>query len=81
MTEWTKEWPADPGYYWFYGWCFRDRTRRPEIHFVKVAHDANKKPIYVTDGHFLYRAEGAQGVWQPARIPKPPSLVMLPRMV
>lgn len=72
--EWTPDWPAERGYYWFYGWCFRRRDRPPELHFVKVRHDGTGKPIYITDGHFLFKAEGAEGLFCPADIPELPQL-------
>ncbi len=73
--DWTKDWPTEPGYYWFYGWCFRQwgetRDRPPEWHFVKVRRTANSLAL-ITDGHFLHKAEGGEGRWIPANMPKPP---------
>ena len=64
MINWTKEWPTCSGYYWFYGWCFRDRHRKPELHFVK-SRQLTKGTALVTNGHFLYKAEGGDGYWLP----------------
>lgn len=62
MTNWTKEWPTCPGHYWFYGWCFRSRHHGPELHFVKIRQIVNGI-ARVTNGHFLYKAEGGDGYW------------------
>ncbi len=71
---WSKDWPTEPGYYWFYGWCWRgwrdDHT--PELHYVEVALDSTGKPMYITNGHFLYKAEGADGFWLPVKLPELP---------
>ena len=73
--EWAKEWPTEPGYYWFYGWRFKawggTRSRPPELHFVRARRTANSIAL-VTNGHFLYKAEGGEGLWMPARVPEPP---------
>ena len=72
--SWTKDWPTEPGYYWFYGWCFRERHRSPETHLVEVWRTATPGVVsYVTEGHFLYKEEGADGYWMPARVPEPPA--------
>ena len=71
--SWSKKWPNKRGYYWFFGWCFSSRTRLPELHFVKVRLDGTKRPLYITNGHFLYKAEGAEGVWLPVELPEPPA--------
>ena len=69
--NWTTEWPTEPGHYWFYGWCFRDRDKPAKFHCVEVW-KLQKGRAYVTDGHFLYKAEGAEGVWQPVEFPELP---------
>ena len=73
MTEWTKDWPQKPGVYWFYGWPFKDRERPTKIHFVEVRKISNGM-IYVTNGHFLYKTEGADGYWCEAYPPEPPKI-------
>lgn len=70
--EWTIEWPSEPGYYWFYGWAFTDRSRDPELHFVKVRGIAQGKLMYVTNGHFLFKQEGGEGYWMPVTLPELP---------
>lgn len=73
--DWSEDWPTEPGHYWFYGWCFRAwgdvRVNLPKWHFVRVRRTANSL-AFVTNGHFLYKSEGAEGLWQAAMLPEPP---------
>ena len=71
LKMWTKQWPTEPGHYWFYGWRFRDRDHKPELNFVDVWKISNGIAL-VTKGHFLYKAEGGEGYWMPAETPAPP---------
>ncbi len=71
--EWTTEWPVEPGCYWFYGHCFRDREHSPEFHFVKVRKISNGI-AYVTGGHFLFKEEMGYGVWTQVDMPDVPIL-------
>ena len=74
MTEWTKEWPTEPGRYWFWGQVSRSWTGKeckPDYFLVKVRRCVNGV-MYVTDGRFIYEAEGAKGVWCLAIVPEPP---------
>lgn len=66
--KWTEAWPTEPGYYWLYGWTYHYRDRSAELYYVKVRRIANGF-AYITDGHFLYMAEGAKGIWQPVVLP------------
>jgi len=70
---WTKDWPEKTGTYFFYGWCFANHTRPPDYHFVH-AKRVGDRMMYVADGHFLYKSEGALGYWCEADLPPPPSL-------
>ena len=71
--NWIYDWPIESGFYWFFGWCFRNRDRAPELHFVKVRKISNGM-CYITNGHFLYKAEGAEGVWQLVKLPILPTM-------
>lgn len=74
MTEWTKEWPVERGWYWFYGQTSkRVWDMRPEYLPVLVRKDGTGKPFYVGGGRFLYKGEGARGLWTPMITPKPPT--------
>jgi len=75
--EWQLEWPKENGPFWFYGWLFRgqDKDEKPEICLVDVGESGVKGVfMYVTQGHFLYREEGAIGLWQKVILPALPTL-------
>ena len=70
---WTAEWPIAPGLYWFYG--IKQSSTLPQeakLYSVTVRKTANDVWMYLTDGSPLWRAAGAQGVWQPALLPELP---------
>lgn len=73
MTEWTKEWPTEPGWYWFYGQKFRgwNDDGDPQLYMV-IVHKTRNGVACVVDGHFMYAQEGAWGWWQPAILPDLP---------
>lgn len=70
MTEWTDEWPTEPGWYWFWGQPWDNGP--PQLYSIIVRLDALGSAVYVTDGHFMYEAEGAQGLWCPTIFPDLP---------
>ena len=72
MTEktWAIEWPKEKGTYWFFGQCFGDGEIK--MYLVEVWKDGAGSFAYVTNGHFLYKAEGAKGQWMKAVLPEPP---------
>lgn len=78
MKLWQDEWPKKKGLWWFYGWCFGKKgltERKPELCLVDVGGTAQKGVFsYVTNGHFLYKTEGATGKWQKAVLPELPKL-------
>lgn len=69
--SWTSEWPIEPGWYWFYGWPFSDRDKLASLYCVEVWKLQNGY-AYVTHGHFMYKGEGAEGLWQPMTLPELP---------
>jgi hypothetical protein len=74
-NKWTKNWPVKEGQYWFYGWRFKhDNKEEPELSLVEVHISGNKVPMHVTRGHFLYKEEGAEGLWSVATLPDLPKL-------
>ena len=75
--NWTAIWPKEPGEYWFYGWCFRDRSRLKKIRLVEAYKNKAGQMSYVTEGHFLYKADGAEGWWTPAELPEPPGIEVI----
>ena len=70
-VTWSTTWPTEIGYYWFFGVCWRGDA--PELCFVKVRRTSNDALVYITNGHFLWRSEGANGFWQPAVLPELPT--------
>ena len=73
--KWTKEWPTEPGYYWFYGRRFRTIHLKQEAnstYFVEVFISSNKSPVYICSGNFLSKGEEAEGWWTRAELPDPP---------
>jgi hypothetical protein len=77
---WTENWPTEPGWYWFYGFRFSfecnwpnamERIAKPELHVVQVI-KGNNCTVYVCSGAFLYKDEGARGVWQRVLEPELP---------
>ncbi len=71
--DWTEVWPVEPGHYWFFGWCsgMLRCDHGPEIVLVKVSKAVNAF-VYVGNGHFIYKGEGAVGLWKEAVLPEPP---------
>lgn len=71
-ASWGREWPTEPGTYWFFGWMstFDQSNHAPEIRFVKVKRGGDDSIFYVTEGTFLHACEGAKGLWQKARLPQ-----------
>lgn len=80
--EWQAQWPERPNddrrhYYWFYGRRSRS-SRQDELLIVEVwptGRGAHAGCVYVSRGSFLYKDDGAKGVWMrieppclPARI-------------
>jgi hypothetical protein len=74
MTEWTEEWPTERGWYWFLGQTSKMMwDREPEKVPVRVHRDATGKPVHVGGGRFLYKGEGARGLWTRMVMPDPPT--------
>ena len=74
MTDWTREWPEERGWYWFFGQTSKMVwDMRPEYLPVRVHKDATDKPVCVASGCFLFKAEGARGLWTPMVMPTPPT--------
>lgn len=68
---WTKMWPVEPGWYWFWGDPFGSKEVRPEFiryYAVRVARGANSW-IRICEGHFMYESEASDGLWTPITMP------------
>lgn len=80
--NWSKEWPNEKGFYWLFGWRFKQDYETfndpPSFHLVKVTHAISGRSgemiaVYTTNGHFLYKSEGAKGLWAKCEFPEQPS--------
>jgi len=72
---WSKKWPTEEGFYWFYGYPYgQNQLDDPEWMFVKVRTIGNSSFIYIANGQFLYKSEGAVGFFTPVKLPVLPSL-------
>jgi len=73
--EWTKDWPNEKGYFWFYGYRYGKETlgdkNKPELLLVKVRKCSNSL-VYITNGHFMYKSETEKARFQKAILPKLP---------
>ena len=71
-VSWTDKWPTKKGLYWFYGYRFTPfKDEKPELCLVEVFKIVNGV-AHVTKGHFLYKEEGATGLFTPAECPPVP---------
>lgn len=76
--EWSKIWPTESGWYWFYGnpWARNNGTgaaKRPnELYMVKVHVNEINGQVFCNLGGGLMYAREAVGVWQPTIVPELP---------
>ena len=80
---WQDDWPTEEGLWWFYGWCFGKeglgKDREPKLCLVEISGPLGSGSfIYVTNGHFLHKAEGITGKWQRTNSPELPNLKEVP---
>ncbi len=71
---WSNEFPTEPGYYFCYGYRSEFSKRNgssKEFMFVKVTKN-DHSTIYIANGHFIFKGEAVDCVWQPAQIPELP---------
>lgn len=72
MTEWTDEWPIEPGWYWFWGQPhYGLRNLDSELYSVRV-YETSTDLAFVAGGDFMYRGGGGWGLWCPAILPDLP---------
>ena len=72
---WKNEWPTEPGFYWFFGWQWDKEPgkRPPKWSVVQVIEGIR----YVSNSHFMYKAESHPGKWHPILQPSEPDLMDL----
>jgi len=72
---WTKEWPTESGFYWFYGFLwyryYRDGDK-PELASIEVIPTSNGI-MCVAKGAFIHEGEKHMGFWCKADLPELPS--------
>jgi len=76
MTTWTKEWPTERGWYWFYGQTSKivwDMEPEYLPVWVYTPLCVGGPAFYVGGGRFLWKAKGARGLWTPMIMPTPPT--------
>lgn len=67
MKKWTKEFPKKVGWYWFYGYRFKEDIKK-ELILVKV-HKVSNGVIPVAEGGFMYKSETGKGLFCKAILP------------
>lgn len=79
-VNWTREWPTEPGRYWFYGYPYgKQKTemglgdKTPSLHLVNADKTSNSM-VYVMDGQFLFRDSKIIGMFCKAELPELPNL-------
>lgn len=72
---WNEEWPTDPGYYWFYGRRHKQLEDEQGIFLTEVvaAGENLQHRLYSCHGMFLYKSDGAKGLWMKAILPPSPT--------
>lgn len=71
VSQWSREWPTESGWYWFYG-VLSKSADTPRLKPVQVRRTGNGHMFYVIAGGFAYQQEGARGYWLPAVVPDLP---------
>ena len=69
---WTKEWPTEPGWYWFYGHLYGE-DRDSEYGIVRV-YEISNGVMRTIDGQFMYEADGHDGIFTKAILPLVPGI-------
>ena len=70
-TIWSKEWPTEPGWYWFYGDPFNKAKHWIRLNTVKIV-QTSKSIALICNGNFMYKQEASDGFWTPIIIPELP---------
>jgi len=72
-TVWSKEFPTEPGDYWFYGYRFgKTKEAKPIWVRVQVWEDGYGRPMYVAEGSFMYKSEVENAHFTKIEFPNPP---------
>lgn len=72
---WSKEFPTEPGWYWFWGRQFK--AQDVKLAAVHVRQGGNSL-VMVCNGSFMYKAEVGDTHWfKPMNVPSPEELDLL----
>ena len=79
MVEgWTKEWPTEPGYYWFYAYRYGKiscgQETKPKLMLMEARRIMNGF-MYTTDGQFVYESEPEEAWFMKAELPDTKGLI------
>lgn len=78
IKHWSKEWPTEPGWYWFCGWTTRrafDQRYIPHLHPVKVERGYRGDSYYqFTLGGWTSKDWGGIGFFLPLETPEVPEM-------
>jgi len=70
--KWSKEWPTEIGFFWFFGFCHNEmHVNPPRLHFVKTDRIKGEL-VYVTDEPLMFRGQ-SDGLWMPVALPTLPT--------
>jgi hypothetical protein len=69
MSGWTKEWPTEPGWYWFYGHMYgEEKCNYGVVEVRRITNGVTR----IMNGQFMFQAEGHYGHFIPLELPAPP---------
>lgn len=72
---WTKKWPEEEGYYWFYGYRYGKEScghkRKPE-YMVMRCRKISDGFILLGNGQFVYESEPEEAHFLKIELPEPP---------
>lgn len=77
MNTWTREFPTEPGYYWCYGWIykqFENRDHPPVLRMFQRYHNSCEDHFYINDDLYVKRHFGTC-LWLKIEMPELPMLV------
>jgi len=77
QPEWTRDWPTEPGLYWFYGFRYGHISvgieKERELLLVRV-NKTQTGVMCVAEGHFMYKSEPEDARFIKVLLPKFPEV-------
>ena len=71
---WTKEWPTEPEWYWFYGKLY-NHDSHTRYYLIEVRKSRYATVHCVAGGSIIFESDSGGGWWQKAILPDPPEEV------